>query len=89
MCDLDLSQINLKINRDHLHSNTNACAKFDKPRSILCLLIIQTRFGLCVNMLTVSVTSTFDQLTSKSMEIIYTPRLMSVPNLTNLGQFSV
>ena len=59
------------------------------PRSILCLLIIQARFGLYVNMLMVTVTLTFDRLTSKSVGIIYTPRHMSVPNLTNLGQFCV
>ena len=26
---------------------TNVCAKFDEPRSVLCLVIIWTRFGLC------------------------------------------
>ena len=130
-CDLDLGPINLKINRYHLHSNTNVCAKFEESRSILCLVIIQTRFGLyqyvdgncdldlypidlkiksnhlhpkahfcakfdkprsilCpVNMLKVTVTLTFDRLTSKSIGIIYTPRPMSVPNLTKVGQFCV
>ena len=66
---------------------TRVCAKFDKPRSILCLVII--RFGLYVNMLKVTVTLTFDRLTSKSIGIIYTPRCMSVPNLRNLGSFCV
>ena len=36
-------------------------------------------------MLTVILTLTFDQLTSKSTGIIYTARCMSVPNLTNPG----
>ena len=48
------------MDRDHLHSNTNVCAKFEEPRSILCLLIIRARFGLYVNMLMVTVTLTFD-----------------------------
>ena len=45
---------------DHLHSNTNVCAKFDKPWLILCPIIIRARFGLYVNMLKVTVTLTFD-----------------------------
>ena len=45
-CDLDLRPNDLKIHRDHLHLETHVCAKFDKPRSILCLVIIQTRKGL-------------------------------------------
>ena len=88
-CDLDLYPIDLKINRDHLHPKTHVCAKFNKPRSILCLVIIRTRFGLYVNMLKVTVTLTFNRLTSKSIGIIYTPRRMSVPNLRNLCQFCV
>ena len=36
-------------------------------------------------MLKVTVTFTFDRLTTKSVGIIYTPRRMSLPNLTNLG----
>ena len=87
LCDLDLGQIDFKINKDHLHSNTNVCSKFKEPRSILCLVIIQTRFGLYIDMLTVIVTLTFEQLTSKSIDIIYTPRHMSAPNLTNPDQF--
>ena len=87
--DLDLKQIDLKINRDHLHHETHVCAKFDNPRSILCLLIIQSRFGLYVSKLIVTVTLTFDRLTSKSMGIIYTLRCMSVPNLRNLRKFCV
>ena len=35
-------------------------AKFEEPRSILCLLVIWARFGLYVNMLKVTVTLTFD-----------------------------
>ena len=31
--------LDLKINRDHLHSDTNVCAKFDEPTPILCLAI--------------------------------------------------
>ena len=68
---------------------TNVCAVFDEPRSIQCLVIIWPRFGLHINLLTVTVTLTFDHLTSKSIRIIYTPRRMSVPNLTNIGQFCV
>ena len=49
-CDLDLWPIDLKINSDHLHPKTHVCAKFDKPRSSLCIVIIRTRFGLYVNM---------------------------------------
>ena len=78
--DLDLWWINLK--RDHLHFRSNVCAKFDKPRSILCLLIIRTGFGLYVNIVMVTVTQ-------KSIGIIYTLRRMSVPCLTNLGQYCV
>ena len=88
-CDLNLWPVDLKINRDHLHPETHVCAKFDKSWSILCLVIIRTRLGLYVNMLKVTVTLTFDRLTSKSIVIIYTPRRMSVPNLRNLGQFCV
>ena len=46
ICDLDLWPIDLKIKRDHVHPETHVCAKFYKPRSILCLVIIQTMFGL-------------------------------------------
>ena len=88
-CDLDLWLIDFKINRDHLHPETHVCAKFEEPRSILCLVIIRTRFGFYVNMLTVNVTLAFDQLTSKSIGIIYTPRRRSVPNSRSLGQFCV
>ena len=68
---------------------TNVCAKFEKPKSILCLVIIRTRFGLYVNMLTDTVTLTCDQLTPKSIGVIYTPTHMSALNLINLGQSSV
>ena len=88
-CDLDLRPIDLKINSDHLHYKTHACAKSDKPRSILCLVIIRTRFDLYVNMLKVTVTLTFDRLASKSIGIMYYPIQMSLPNLRNLGQFRV
>ena len=40
--DLDIRQIDLKINRGHLHPETHVCAKFDKPRQTLCLVIIRT-----------------------------------------------
>ena len=50
---------------------TNVCAKFDKPRSILCLVNMQTRSGLYIRVMTVTVTLTFDKLTSKSIRIIY------------------
>ena len=45
-CDLDLKWIDLKINRDHLHTKRNVCAKFGDPSSILCQDIIRTRFGI-------------------------------------------
>ena len=45
-CDLDYQQIDLKINRDHLHPGINICAKFGDACSILCQVIIQTRVGL-------------------------------------------
>ena len=38
----------------------HACAKLDKPRSVLCLVIIRKMFGLYVKMLKVTVTLTFD-----------------------------
>ena len=41
-------------------SETNVCAKFDKPRSILYQVIMRTRFGLYINITTVTVTLTFD-----------------------------
>ena len=88
-CDFDLGLTDLKINRNHLHSDTHVCAKFDEPMSILCLVIIRTRSGLYINMLTVTVPLTIDQMTSKSIGTIYTPRCMSVPNLMNLGQCRV
>ena len=44
-CDLDLWPTDLKIDKDHLYSETHVCSKFDKPRSILCLVIIRIRFG--------------------------------------------
>ena len=72
-----------------IYTKTHVCAKFDKPRSIPCLVIIRTRYCLYVNMLKVTVTLSFDGLTSKSIGIIYNPRRMSVPNLTNLGVFCV
>ena len=89
LCDLDPRQIDLKINRDHLHSNTDVCAKFYKPMSILCLVIIQSRFGLYINMLAVTVTLTFDQLTSKSIRIIYIPRAMYVPCMYHVWPRSI
>ena len=45
-CDLDLQPIDLRIKRDHVHPETQVCARFEEPRSILCLVIIWTRFGL-------------------------------------------
>ena len=39
---------------------TNVCAKFDKPRSILCLVNMRTRFGLYIKIMMVTVTLTFD-----------------------------
>ena len=68
---------------------TSVCAKFDEPRSILCQVIMVTRFGLYINRMTVTVTLTFDRMTSKSIRIIYTLTSMSMPNLMNLGQFCV
>ena len=87
-CDLDLWSIGLKINRDHLHSNTNVCAKFEESRSIVGLVIIQTKFGLYQY---VDGHCDLDHyaIHLKSIGIIYTPRRMSLPNLRNLGQFCV
>ena len=68
---------------------TNVGAKFDETRSILCLVIMGTRFALYINKMTVTVTLTFDRLTSKSIGIIYTLTRMPVPNLINLGQLCV
>ena len=45
-CYLDLTWIDLKIDRDHLHTEINVCAKFGDPSSILCQLTIRTRFGI-------------------------------------------
>ena len=45
-CGLDLTWIDLKINRDHLHTEVNVSAKFGDPSSILCQVIIRTRFGI-------------------------------------------
>ena len=45
-CDLDREWIDLKIDRDHLHTGRNVCAKFCDPSSILCQVIIRTRFGI-------------------------------------------
>ena len=68
---------------------TNVCAKFHEHRSILYRVIMRTRFwSICQNN-DVTVTLTFDGLSSKSKGIIYTPTCMSVPNLTNLDQFCV
>ena len=44
--DLDLWPIDLKINRVYLQPETHVCAKFEEPRSILCLVMIRRRFGL-------------------------------------------
>ena len=51
----------LKINRDHLPSETHVCAIFDKPRSILCLVIIRTRFGRPTNRRTDRLTDQYEQ----------------------------
>ena len=66
---------------------TNVCDKFYKPRSIRCQVYMQTSFGLYIKIMTVTVTLTFDQLTSKSIGIICTLTHMSVPNLMNVGRF--
>ena len=68
-------------------TETNACVKFDEPRSILCVVIMQTGFGSYINKMMVTVTLTFDRLTSIPIGIIYTPTRIFVPNLMNLGQF--
>ena len=38
--------IDLKIDKDHLHTEMNVCGKFGYPSSILCQVIIRTRFGI-------------------------------------------
>ena len=55
----------------------------------LCVSLSSRQCLVCINMLMVTVTLTFQRLTSKSILIIYSPRRMSVPNLRNLGQFCV
>ena len=45
-CDLDLTKIDLKIDRVHLLPEMNICAKFGDTSSILFQVIIRTRFGL-------------------------------------------
>ena len=45
-CDLDLECIDLKIDRDTLHTKMNVCSKFSDPSFILCQVIIRTRFGI-------------------------------------------
>ena len=45
-CDLDVTKIDLKIHRVHLHPNMNVCTKFGDHSSVLCQVIIRTRFGL-------------------------------------------
>ena len=83
----------MKLNFDGLISKsieiiytpgTNVCAKFDKSRSTLCLVNMRTRFGLYIKIMKVTATLTFNQFTSKSIWIIYTPTHMSVQNLMNL-----
>ena len=49
-CDLDLKWINLKIDKDHLYTKMNVCAKFSDPSSILCQVIIRTRSGIPTDM---------------------------------------
>ena len=51
----------------------NICKKFEEPMSILCQVIIWTRFGLYIIKLKAIVTLTFDRLISKSIGIVYTP----------------
>ena len=51
----------------------NICTEFEEPMSILCQVIIWTRFGLYIIKLKATVTLNFDGLISKSIGIIYTP----------------
>ena len=45
-----------KIDRDHLHPKMNICTEFEEPTSILCLVIIRTKFGLYIIKLKATVT---------------------------------
>ena len=67
----------------------NICTEFEEHMSILCLVIIWTRFGRYIIKLKAAVTLTLHRLLSKSIGIIYTQRKLFVPNLTNLGEFCV
>ena len=51
----------------------NIWTEFEEPTSILCQVIIWTRFGRYIIKLKVTVTLTFDRLISKSRGIIYIP----------------
>ena len=73
-----------KSNMEHFHSKINICTEFEGPRSILCLVIIWTRFGLYIIQLKATVTLTFERLFSNSLEIIHIQRQMCVLNLMNL-----
>ena len=52
----------------------NIFTEFEEPMSILCQVIIWTRFGLYIIKLKATVTFTFDTLISKAIGFIYTPK---------------
>ena len=58
----------------------NIYAKFDKPISILCIIMSRIRFASYIIKLEVILTLAFDGLSSKSIGTIYTWRLISVSN---------
>ena len=68
----------------------NICTEFLEPLSLLCQVIIWTRFGLYILKLKVTVTLTFDGLISKSILLQGSTTLqdkydepMSIPCLVN------
>ena len=67
----------------------NVCTEFEELVSILCPVIIWTRFGLYIIKMKTTVTLTFDGLISKLVGIIYTQRQMCMLNFMNIGQFCV
>ena len=61
-----------KITRDHLPSKMNLCKECEGPRSILCEVIVYTRFGQYIITLKATVIGTFDGVISKSIGVICT-----------------
>ena len=84
----EFEEPNLKINRDHLHSKTNVCVKFDETVNSVSTYHPDKVWSMYQNVDDLC-DLTLDRLISKSTGIIYTLIKMSVPNLRNQGQFCV